>query len=85
MGLPDGTSLAIPVVENSLPVPENPPSPSGRPFLGVQFVTCNVYGRLYRNADGTRYEGRCPKCGKHYSIRIGEGGTSTRFFRAACR
>ncbi len=55
-----------------------------RPFLGVQFVRCGVYGRLYRNKEQTAYEGCCPKCGVRYRIKIGEGGTSTRFFQAHC-
>jgi phage FluMu protein Com len=55
-----------------------------RQFLGVYFVKCNVYGRLYKNAEGTAYVGRCPKCGAPYSIRIGSEGTSSRFFNAFC-
>ena len=54
-------------------------------FLGVYFVTCNVYGRFYKNADGTAYVGRCPKCGMPYRIRIGQEGTQSRFFQAFCR
>jgi hypothetical protein len=57
---------------------------SPRPFLGVYFVRCNVYGRFYKNADGTAYEGHCPKCGTHYKVRIGAEGTSSRFFTAVC-
>jgi hypothetical protein len=57
----------------------------GRPFLGVMFVTCGVYGRFYKNPEGTAYVGTCPRCGKYYTIRIGSEGTSNRFFNAFCR
>ena len=51
-------------------------------FLGVMFESCNVYGRLYKNKEGTYYQGRCPKCMRQIKIKIGEGGTNQRFFRA---
>ena len=57
---------------------------SPRPFLGVYFVNCSVYGRLYKNSEGTAYVGRCPKCGQPYRIKIGSEGTSARFFKAFC-
>jgi hypothetical protein len=52
----------------------------GRPFIGVNFACCGVYLRIYRNAEGTEYAGRCPKCGKPARILIGPGGTSERQF-----
>jgi hypothetical protein len=55
-----------------------------RSFLGVYFERCGVYGRLYKNAEGTAYVGRCPRCGTPYVIRIGAEGTSSRFFKAVC-
>ena len=51
-----------------------------QPWLGVFFNCCSVYGRLYRNGAGTRYDGACPKCGATVSARIGPNGTSRRFF-----
>jgi hypothetical protein len=56
------------------------PQPSTRPFLSVHFVCCNVYCRIYRNLDGTRYEGRCPRCAKPVTFAIGRDGTDARSF-----
>lgn len=52
-----------------------------RPFLGIWFECCHVYGRLYKNKTGTAYIGRCPKCLRPVSVRVGEGGTNQRFFK----
>ena len=49
-------------------------------FLGLKFTCCGVYSRVYVNHDGTAYEGRCPKCLKPVKLKIGEGGTDSRFF-----
>ena len=57
----------------------------GRTFLGVNFVNCRVYGRLYKNEVQTAYVGRCPRCGQSFRIAIGRGGTNQRFFQAYCR
>jgi hypothetical protein len=53
-------------------------------FLGIQFLGCNTYGRLYPNKDQTFYEGRCPRCGLSLRVRIAEGGVKDRFFRSPC-
>lgn len=52
-----------------------------RPFLGIMFDCCGIYGRIYKNKEGTAYTGRCPKCMRPISVKIGEGGTGQRFFR----
>lgn len=51
-----------------------------RPFLSVQFACCSVYQRVYRDADGRRYAGRCPRCGRAVTFAVGAGGTNSRFF-----
>lgn len=56
----------------------------GKPFLGVRFVNCGCYGRLYQNDQGTAYVGTCPSCGKRFQARIGEQGTNSRMFVATC-
>jgi hypothetical protein len=61
-------------------VPDAPKPGAAKPFLGVMFRCCNVYGRIYRNADGDAYEGRCPRCLR--PIRVGidpRAGIDARF------
>ena len=53
---------------------------AARPFVSVLFRCCNVYQRIYRSVDGTKYEGRCPKCARSIRFLVGESGTSERFF-----
>ena len=53
-----------------------------RQFLGIMFECCNVYGRIYKNKEGTAYVGKCPKCLKNVMVKVGKEGTNNRFFRA---
>jgi hypothetical protein len=59
-----------------------PQAAAGRKFVGVHFVCCDVYTRVYINRDETAYEGCCPKCAKKVRLAIGPGGTDARFFTA---
>ncbi len=51
-------------------------------FLGVHFKCCNVYARAYINQKKSAYEGACPRCRKRVEVKIGHGGTDSRFFSA---
>ncbi len=55
-----------------------------RPWIGVQFDCAGVYVRVNRNAAGTGYLARCPRCGAAVRFRVGTGGTDQRFFRVRC-
>ena len=51
-----------------------------RPYLSVLFACCSVYRRVYRDAEGKAYRGRCPRCGVAVTFAVGAGGTSARTF-----
>ncbi|MEW6742597.1 MAG: hypothetical protein AB1486_07545 [Planctomycetota bacterium] len=60
------------------------PSQQGRRFLGILFTCCQVYSRVYVNAAGTAYEGRCPRCLRPLRVPVDpERGTYARFFKAS--
>lgn len=67
------------ILDNESPVAVNPRKKNN--FLGIYFACCNVYGRIY-NHSGEEYEGRCPRCLRGLTIKIGSGGVSDRFFVA---
>ena len=58
--------------------------PAGRPWLGIRFTCSGAYVRVYRSADGKRYQARCPRCSRQVTFRVGEGGTGERFFEVRC-
>ena len=77
------STFSVVVGENTRPA-ETPPKERpgvGRAFLGVHFECCNLYARIYKNRDGSAYEGRCPQCCAPVRVGIGKGGSSKRFFR----
>ncbi|MGR3176372.1 MAG: hypothetical protein ACUZ8N_17540 [Candidatus Scalindua sp.] len=53
-----------------------------RKYLGIHFACCNIYGRIY-NYSGKQYEGKCPRCLRSLTVRVGRGGVSNRFFTAS--
>ncbi len=57
---------------------------AGGGFLRLWFSCAGAYGRAYRNREGTKYIGRCPKCGQCAQFGIGQGGTSRRQFEVSC-
>ena len=65
---------------SSLPAEEPEPKSVAREFVGVQFRCCGVYQRIYKSADGARYEGRCPRCMRPVRFIVGAGGTEERMF-----
>ncbi len=58
---------------------------TSRPAIGVYFECANQYVRVYRDAAGSAYLARCPRCAKTMSFRVAPGGSSQRMFRASCR
>jgi len=68
---------------SSLPKQEPRQQAAARPFLSVRFDCCGVYQRIYRDATGNSYSGRCPRCGNPVRFAVGAGGTDARFFRVS--
>lgn len=51
-----------------------------RPFIGILFRCCNVYGRAYLRRDGTAYDARCPRCYRLVRLTVSPQGSDSRFF-----
>jgi hypothetical protein len=53
-----------------------------RDFIGITFRCCNVYSRIYLNADKNAYTGICPRCYRKKVIVeiVQTGGLNERFF-----
>ena len=81
--MPDSTGWHIDIRESEADALSGDDAASGgRPWLGIQFECCGVYARVYRNPEATAYEGRCPHCLRTVKLRVGPGGTNSRFFKA---
>jgi hypothetical protein len=81
MGQEPDYILDIPGLEE--PMAEVPPDVSAkRRWIGIKFDCCGSYSRIYRNKQGTAYEGFCPKCTARIHVPIAPHGTSQRIFRA---
>ncbi len=57
------------------------PSSFNRKYLSVLFKCCKTYSRVYINAEGTAYTGRCPRCLYPFTAVVDPSGTSSRAFR----
>ena len=66
------------------PSPSNEGKGNPKPFLGIHYVNCGAYGRIYKNKRGDAYVGHCPRCLHQVRVRIGPGGTGNRFFKCFC-
>jgi hypothetical protein len=74
--------LDIDGVENPTDAARDGTTLRKRPWIGIRFDCCSVYTRLYRNTEGTAYQGFCPCCLREVRLRIGPDGTDARFFAA---
>jgi len=57
-------------------------NPEIKKYIGVLFECCQVYRRIYKDEKKQAYIGRCPKCARQISLKIGPGETDCRFFKA---
>ena len=67
---------------DGFPYPVASEGRTARRFVGIHFACCDVYCRIYLAADQAAYRGNCPRCAKPVTIRVGPGGTNSRFFTA---
>lgn len=55
---------------------------SKRPFVGVLFQCCKVYGRAYLTPDKRKFQARCPRCYQLVTLNVSSQGSDSRFFSA---
>lgn len=53
-----------------------------RPHISVYFKCCNAYARVYLNHAGDAFCGHCPKCARPVRVKVGPGGSKSRFWTA---
>ncbi|SCA58499.1 Uncharacterized protein AB751O23_AD_00150 [Chlamydiales bacterium SCGC AB-751-O23] len=51
-------------------------------FISIYWKCCHAFSRMYKNKDGSIYQGKCPKCGSYCSVPVGPNGTKQRIFFA---
>lgn len=51
-----------------------------RPFVGVMFQCCKVYGRAYLTAKKDKFEARCPRCYQLITLQVSSRGSDSRFY-----
>jgi hypothetical protein len=55
-----------------------------KPFLMVWFKCAAKYQKVFRSADGSHYQARCPLCGKAMRFAVGAEGENRRQFEVSC-
>ncbi|MEZ6106427.1 MAG: hypothetical protein R3B96_10010 [Pirellulaceae bacterium] len=77
-----GESPTAAGASDEIPGPADPGGPAarGRPFVGVRFLCCGTYARIYMTRTGDAYQGNCPRCSQVVRLEIGPGGSDARFF-----
>jgi hypothetical protein len=53
-----------------------------RPFIGISYKCCKVYGRIYLDNKKRSFVGWCPKCGAKMIVETSSNGSQSRFFVA---
>ena len=53
-----------------------------RPHINILFRCCNVYVRIYLNAQGTAFSGHCPRCCAPARIVVDSEGDAADFWVA---
>ena len=53
-----------------------------RPYINLLFRCCNVYVRIYLNAQGTAFSGHCPRCCARARIAVDPEGDAADFWVA---
>ena len=55
---------------------------SKKRYISIYWKCCHSFSRIYKNKEGSAYEGVCPKCKSALSVPVGDHGTTQRTFIA---